>query len=298
MFGCRGRHHLIVKSAATCQIVVFMSDERRNSECKEIRRWSIRFALLATGSVTGVTMKSVLNIMQGFLPYRVWLPYNTNVTVIFWITSVHQMVAIILATIVNVATETLVFGFFLQTCAQLDILGSRFRKLKTNNATYHQKDISPSSNAKKSIISQHIRHHISIYNFAKTVNFVYNQVLFIQFSVSILVLCTSLYYISTHFTETESATMLVYVFCMFVQIFLYCWSGNEVILKSMNIGDAAYNMDWPLLSISEKKDLLMIMRRSTVPIRFSSSFLITLSLESYCNILKTSYSAFNVLQQS
>ncbi|KAL6431326.1 hypothetical protein ACFW04_007173 [Cataglyphis niger] len=83
---------------------------------------------------------------------------------------------------------------------------------------------------------------------------------------------------------------------MFVQIYIYCWSGNEVILKSQNIGDAVYHVDWPLLSVSEKKDLLMIMMRDTIPIKFTSSFLITLSLQSYSNILKTSYSVFNLMQ--
>jgi len=43
-------------------------------------------------------------------------------------------------------------------------------------------------------------------------------------------------------------------------------------------------MDWPLLSVSEKKELLMIMMRSTLPIKFTSSFLITLSLQSYSGV--------------
>ena len=48
--------------------------------------------------------------------------------------------------------------------------------------------------------------------------------------------------------------------------------------------DAIYRMNWPLLSINEKKGLLMIMIRSTIPIKFTSSFLITLSLQSYSNV--------------
>ncbi|XP_011706643.1 PREDICTED: odorant receptor Or2-like [Wasmannia auropunctata] len=101
-----------------------------------------------------------------------------------------------------------------------------------------------------------------------------------------------------HITDLSGvATLLVYAICMFVQIYLYCWSGNEVILKSVSVGDAIYCMDWPLLSINEKKELLMIMIRSTMPIKITSSFLITLSLQSYSNILKTSYSAFNVLKK-
>ncbi|KAL0112586.1 hypothetical protein PUN28_012115 [Cardiocondyla obscurior] len=84
---------------------------------------------------------------------------------------------------------------------------------------------------------------------------------------------------------------------MFAQIFVYCWSGNEVILKSASTGEAIYRMDWPSLSVTEKKELMMIMARTNIPIKFTSSFLITMSLQSYSSILKTSYSAFNLLQK-
>ncbi|KAG5321699.1 OR46A protein, partial [Acromyrmex heyeri] len=245
---------------------------------KFIRSCSIKYSLLATSSVTGTTIGSVLSVMQGHLPYRIWLPCNYNVTMTFWIISVHQILTIIFATIINVGTETLVFGLILQTCAQLEIFKSRLHKfIIKKTVTY-------------------LGHARSLY--AKTVNIIFNQVLFVQFFSSILVLCTSVYYLSMHIKElSAAASLLVYTICMFVQIFVYCWSGNEVMLKSMSIADAIYNTNWPLLSINEKRGLLMIMIRSTIPVKFTSSFLITLSLQSYSNILKTSYSAFSVLQK-
>lgn len=236
--------------------------------------------------------------MQGDLPYRVWLPYDYNKSLMFWITSIQQIMTLIFATIINVGTETLIFGLFLQTCVQLEIFKCRLQ-LAINKTARSRKDLSCSSSEKEGItISRYIYHHLSIYKYAKTVNRIFSQVLFCQFCGSILVLCTSVYYMSTHITGSEVATLSAYTICMFVQIFVYCWSGNEVILKSNSIGNAIYHMNWPILSINEKKDLLMIMRRSTIPIKFTSSFLVTFSLESYSNILKTSYSAFNVLQQS
>ncbi|XP_032667636.1 uncharacterized protein LOC116842474 [Odontomachus brunneus] len=253
---------------------------------KFIRSWSIRYSLLATSSVTGVTVRSVLNIMHGILPYRVWLPYDSNVSLSFWITSILQIVSVIFTTIINVGTETLVFGFFLQTCAQLEIFEKRLKKLVTNKKE-PQPICPPSFPLYKTdtVISKHIYHHLCIFKYAKTVNNIFNQVLFVQFFSSILILCTSVYYLSSHITESESATLIVYTICMFVQIYVYCWSGNEVILKSASIGDTVYKMDWVSLSIKEKKDLLMIMKRSTIPIKFTSSFLITLSLQSYSNVV-------------
>ncbi|CAL1679396.1 unnamed protein product [Lasius platythorax] len=263
-----------------------------------IRSCSIKYSLLATSSITSFTIRSVMNIMQGDLPYRVWLPYDYNQSLMFWITSIQQIITLIFATIINVGTETLIFGLFLQTCVQLEIFECRLQLAINKTARCREYLSCTSLNKEETIISGYVRHHLSIYNYAKMVNRIFNQVLFCQFCGSILVLCTSVYYMSTHITGSEVATLSAYTICMFVQIFVYCWSGNEVILKSNSIGNAVYRMNWPILSISEKKDLLMIMRRSTIPIKFTSSFLITFSLESYSNILKTSYSAFNVLQRS
>ncbi|XP_011705076.1 PREDICTED: uncharacterized protein LOC105460329 [Wasmannia auropunctata] len=271
---------------------------------KFIRSCSIKYSLLATCSVTGVTVRSVLNVMQGDLPYRVWLPYDFNTSPMFWITSIQQIITVIFVTIINVGTETLVFGLFLQTCAQFEIFESRLNKLiinktskLTKNKIRYLEHFSPSSNEEKAIISKYVHYHLKIYKYAKTVNVIFNQVLFVQFFGSILVLCTSVYYLSAHSSLSETATLIVYTVCMFVQIYVYCWSGNEVMLKSMCIGDTIYRMNWPSLSVNDRKELLMIMLRSTLPIKFTSSFLITLSLQSYSSILKISYSAFNVLQK-
>ncbi|GAB1867162.1 Odorant receptor [Camponotus japonicus] len=264
---------------------------------KFIKSYSIKYILLVTSSLTGVTVGSVLKVMQGHLPFRVWLPYDTNVSLIFWIISIQQIVSAIFGAIINVGTETLIFGLSLQTCAQFEIYEIRLRKLVTSKITSYLNHLPTSSSIAKVTISTYIHHHLCIYKFAKTINIIFNQILFIQFCGSILILCTSVYYVSTHMMESESATLIVYTFGMFVQIYVICWSGNEVMLKSMSVGDAIYHMDWPLLSTSEKKELLIIMMRSTIPVKFTSSFLITLSLQSFSSLLRISYSAFNVLQK-
>jgi len=63
------------------------------------------------------------------------------------------------------------------------------------------------------------------------INEIFSQVIFVQFFTSILVLCASLYHVSSNPTITGLATMIVYILTMFVQIFIYCWAGNEVMLQ-------------------------------------------------------------------
>ncbi|XP_032667626.1 odorant receptor 46a-like isoform X4 [Odontomachus brunneus] len=272
-----------------------------------IRSCTIKYGLMATGSITGVTVKSVIDIMKGFLPYRAWVPYDLSSFVPFMITSIQQIVTLVFATIINVGMETLICGMILQTCAQIEIFEERLQKMINNRrvrSVNQQNSGDPEcsstapTNHQEEIISAHIRHHLIIYEYAKTVNKVFRLVLFVQFLISLIILCMSVYYLSYYITDVEASSMVVYTICMFIQIYIYCWSGNEVILKSSSIGNAVYQTDWCMLPTSEKKDLLMILKRSTIPIKFTSSFLITLSLESFSGILRTSYSAFNVLQQN
>jgi len=68
-----------------------------------------------------------------------------------------------------------------------------------------------------------------------------------------------------------------------------CYTASFIITfllyyQSMNLGDAIYHTEWFLLSISDKKELMMIMMRSTIPVKFTSSFLITLSLQSFSSV--------------
>jgi len=118
---------------------------------------------LCTCSVTGVTIASVFNIIHGYLPYRVWLPYDSNTTAVFWIISVQQIVSVIFATVINVGTETLISGLILQTCAQIEIFQNRLHKLIINKTARRIKHSLASSNKKSSLFSEYIRHHLGIY---------------------------------------------------------------------------------------------------------------------------------------
>ncbi|XP_077282434.1 odorant receptor 13a-like isoform X2 [Temnothorax americanus] len=235
-----------------------------------IRSYTIYYILLCTFSALGAVAAGVLDVLE----------------------------AIIVCTMVNVATETIVLGFCLQTCAQFEILKYRLQNMtKRREEEIFPKSSLNNASRETGIWSEHISHHLCIIRLAEMINDVYRQVIFIQFFISILVLCSVVYYLSSHLTLTDLATMIVFTFCMFLQIFFYCWAGNEVMLKSTGLSEVVYHMDWMLMTVSEQKNLLMIMKRSAKPVKLTSSFLVTLSLESYGNLLKASFSAFNVLQQ-
>ncbi|XP_011633609.1 odorant receptor 67a-like isoform X1 [Pogonomyrmex barbatus] len=233
------------------------------------------------GAVTG----GMLDILDGQLPFNTWVPWHCTSFLLYWFTSLQEIVAVIIATVVNVATETTILGFCLQTCAQFAILKHRLQKMaKSREKELSRKNSLNNASHQTGKLSEHISHHLCIIRLAEMINDVFSQVIFVQFFVSILVLCSCLYHLSSHLTFTDVTTLIVFIFSMFVQIFIYCWAGNEVMLKSAEMSEAIYHMDWILMTIDERKDLLMIMRRSTKPVKFTSSFLVTLTLESYANV--------------
>ncbi|KAL0119581.1 hypothetical protein PUN28_007789 [Cardiocondyla obscurior] len=235
------------------------------------------------------------------LPLFDWTPYDVSSTIAFWVTMFQQTIALILCANASVAHETLISGFLIQTCAQLDILCHRARTLPDS-----LREAWKCSNSKddfkareRRLIRELIYHQLYVYRFADRVNAVFTLMICLQFTVSSIVLCLSIYkMLAKSLLSMEFAWCLSYLGSMLMQIFLYCWYGNEVTLKSTEIGSAIYEMDWSVLPADLMKTLLMIITRSKKPIKITSGNIITLSNESFMKIIKISYSAYNVLQRS
>ncbi|XP_025265994.1 odorant receptor Or2-like [Camponotus floridanus] len=120
-----------------------------------------------------------------------------------------------------------------------------------------------------------------------------------EFLMITIVMCYNLIHMAATSTTTASYVQnLMVICCTLAPIFYYCWFGNEVKLKSLQLSDNIYNTEWTILNNNVKKGLLMIMNRATIPIEFTSANIISMNLESFVMVLKTSYSLFNVLIKS
>ncbi|XP_015432328.1 PREDICTED: odorant receptor 4-like [Dufourea novaeangliae] len=111
-------------------------------------------------------------------------------------------------------------------------------------------------------------------------------------------MCFDLYRLTQKDFDLRVVDVLLFMFCTLIQIFYYCWYGNEVKLKSLEVPGMVFESDWLSLSNRSKKSLLMIMGRASVPIEFTSIYFLSMDLESFKALLKISYSAFNLLQQT
>ncbi|XP_019885150.2 odorant receptor 49b-like [Camponotus floridanus] len=236
------------------------------------------------------------------LPVFNWAPFDLSSIYVFLPTLIFQCVALMLCANSSVAHETLIAGMMIQACAQFEILCHRAHILPAllMNAEKKSKSDEDLAAREKTLIRDLIYHHLYIYKFAHTVNAAFTMMIFVQFSLISLVLCMSVYKLSTitSLFTLDFAHTFSYLCSMLMQIFLYCWYGNEVTLKSIDVSTAIYEMDWTTLRVRVMKDLMVIMMRAGTPVKMSSGYIVILSTESFMSILKISYSTYHFLKDS
>nr|XP_012143124.1 PREDICTED: odorant receptor 46a, isoform B-like [Megachile rotundata] len=111
-------------------------------------------------------------------------------------------------------------------------------------------------------------------------------------------ICLTIYQLTYAENSASFVATGMYLMCVFSQIFYYCLCGNVVKVKSAEFPDEIFSSGWPSWNDSSKKVLLMVIRRSRTPIEFTSMHMVSLSLESFMALLKTSYSAYNLMTNS
>ncbi|XP_072753268.1 odorant receptor 46a-like isoform X2 [Anoplolepis gracilipes] len=220
---------------------------------------------------------------NGTLVYKTWIPFDYSISALFYLIYVHQIMAIIFIGLVHTTCDTFICGLLLHICCQIKILEYRLSNIV---------------NARESL-RDCVRHHIRIFEYSYLVNDKFARIIPGEFIMITVVMCYCLIGMAlTSSTIASYVQNIMVIASTLAPIFYYCWFGDEVKQKSLELSDNIYNIEWTTLNNNMKKGLLMIMNRTTIPIEFTSANFISMNLESFVMVLKTSYSVFNVLVKS
>nr|XP_033331543.1 odorant receptor 46a-like [Megalopta genalis] len=272
-----------------------------------------------------------VNFTSRKLLYRVWLPFEYKSATIFSLVYLHHALITVFSITLAVAYDSLFTGLMIHIYSQFEILGYRLRNVhrmaddSVKHCVRHHDQIykfvlmlcigrdsrhsrnsrrlcfntlTAKSTSKKSACKCHSSSCLAVDVFANMVNDEFKSVTFIQFFMTTGVMCFSLYQLSLSEHSGNLADVFFYGSCLLLQIFYFCWFGNEVKLKSLEVADMIFESEWTLLNDSTKRILLMMMRRATVPIEFTSNHIVSMNVEAFKTLIKTSYSVFNLLRQN
>ncbi|KAJ3635808.1 hypothetical protein MTP99_008684 [Tenebrio molitor] len=222
------------------------------------------------------------------LPFLAWYPYNTKVSPLYEITYVYQIVSVGFITTVHVNVDALVAAVNVFNGSQFDILCDNLRNL-------HNLAVAGDINDK---LVYCIDHHKQTLSYAEKCNTFLNWILLVQFFVSGISIGLSMFQLTLLVPfSNEFLSLLGNGIAITVQIFMYCWFGNEVEVKSSSIPYAVFECEWTDFPQEVKKKLLFFTMRLQKPVKLSALNLIYLSLDTFMKILKTSWSYFALLHQ-
>ncbi|KAJ3663382.1 hypothetical protein Zmor_007657 [Zophobas morio] len=216
-------------------------------------------------------------------PFIVWYPYDFKKSPYYELTYMHQMISIIFIANLNMSVDSFASALLTFIAAQCEILSDKLKNL-------HQE-----TDARRAFVGC-IKHHLQIIRYADDTSKFLDLVVFLQFVPSSVSFGLTLFQLSTVVPFTSQFySFLTYGIAVTLEIFMYCWFGNEVELKSHNIPYAAYECQWFEFSKSLKYELMFFTLRTQKPIKFSAKGLFYTSLEPFVRILRTGWSYFALL---
>lgn len=112
------------------------------------------------------------------LPVVVWLPYEIESNLSYWLSYAQQATGILLLGTCLIGSSFLMNGFVYQICSQLEILGSRLHRLpqtierlESLNKPYHL-----IRHYETAVIGQSVEHHLCIFRFVSQLSSCFTKV--------------------------------------------------------------------------------------------------------------------------
>ncbi|KAJ3648705.1 hypothetical protein Zmor_020486 [Zophobas morio] len=228
------------------------------------------------------------SVKENRLPFLAWYPYDTTISPFYEITYIYQIISVAFIAATTLTIDTLIAALNVFIGAQCDILCDNLKYVFVEDRL----------NASVAKLLSCFNHHKEILRFAYDSNNFFNWIVFVQFFISGASIGITMFQltITTPFSS-EFFSLVTFGNAIIVEIFMYCWFGNEVEIKSANIPVAIFHSDWLKAAEKTKKDMVFFLMRCQRPIKMSALNLFYLSLETFVRILRTSWSYFALLNQ-
>nr|XP_022905123.1 odorant receptor Or1-like [Onthophagus taurus] len=268
-----------------------------------IKRYKIVYAIFQFTGIATCVLWAVLPFLerkQGeniSLPLRGWYPFDVDRYPTLQIILCFQIILVTISAILNINIDATVASFMRFFCNQFDLLNDSLEHIKRRceNDNDHDKNLQTKMDLE---LERIVRHHLLILSMIQKFFNLFSVVVFVQVGITVLTMCMSMFKsTSVQIGGIQFMSMIMYQLCILIQAFLYCWYGNEIMLKSGLIPLSAFKSDWTDCSQQFKKNLLFVMMRTRVPVKLYAAGLVTLSVENFTSILRTSYSCFAVLHR-
>ncbi|KAL0129872.1 hypothetical protein PUN28_001855 [Cardiocondyla obscurior] len=179
------------------------------------------------------------------------------------------------------------FGLAMHLCGQFELLEMDFAGIKTDKRTCKKK------------LQMLIDRHCRLIRLADSFEYAFNMAIFAQVSMSVLLLCVEgmQLIISLKLNDNIAAVKhVVLILTMLVQLYLYCYAGDQLEYVTGKIAYSVYESPWYDFDVKVMKDLPMVMLRGKLKHQTTAGKFLPMNLFSFKEILKATGSYLSVLR--
>ncbi|CAB3256149.1 unnamed protein product [Arctia plantaginis] len=157
--------------------------------------------------------------------------------------------------------------------------------------------------ALKKLLVDCLVHYGKIIQTCSTLQKIFSVPLLVQFGVTGWILCMAAYNIvRLNVLSVEFASIILFITCILIEIFLYCYHGNEVTVEvctrdihiditymqhsqmSDRVCESVYSMQWSRAPVSFQRTLIVVMERAKRPLRPVAGLIIPLTLDTFVTV--------------
>ncbi|XP_050445507.1 odorant receptor 13a-like [Cataglyphis hispanica] len=229
------------------------------------------------------------------LPYRV--EYGEKLNQHFYLIMLHCCLAVFAHLIATVAVNGFYYTAIQHACGMFSIIGHMLENIgKNDDANFHL-EVKKVKDDNYNMALNCLRRHLRVLEFAKLIESIFTNMFLLSVNMYMLVgsLCGIQVIMNLNNSGNIAAPLTVY-FAQLAHLFLQFWQGQFLLSFSDVPYESICRGRWYCTSRKCKKILLLIMSRTMLPCKITAGKIMTLSIESFSAVLKTSISYFTVLR--
>ncbi|KAL0103918.1 hypothetical protein PUN28_016933 [Cardiocondyla obscurior] len=243
------------------------------------------------------------NETKKILPFKLWIdfPYHSPY---YEITYAIQSLSTMHSGICTFCFDNFVSTFNIHAAAQLKILAHRVAAVVENciKDTMDQKRPLDATTLASKKLQSCVQQHLILICYVRNMQRVFAIILLGQLLLSSVVICFGGFQFLATDVVIRKCIFAFHFVGGLIQLLIYTWTCNDIIVQSMAISDAAYNSKWYLLPDNSsgravRKGLIIMMIRARRPCILTAGHFAVMSLDTFMGILSTAMSYFTLLRQ-
>ncbi|KAM3963423.1 LOW QUALITY PROTEIN: olfactory receptor 18 [Aphomia sociella] len=262
------------------------SGDKITKRCNQLM--IIHVVLISSLTFFVLVIYLAVTIINREMVIKAWLPFDPSLNMRnLLIASILLISLVSPAVIRGSAMQGIVCSIIMYLCEQLIELQNRIRALayvpgNDDEFKYQFKEI--------------IKKHVRIMRYAKNFKNIVNEY-FVQNLAITVELCLNAVMITVLGFEEKKLLFgaLTFLCAALLNAYIYCYLGNQLIVQSEGIAQAAYDASWTSWPVRLQKDMLIVIISAQKPLSLSAGSMGVLSMEMFGQALYNGYSIFAVL---